>query len=531
MTIKTQSAKEKAKDIMKSPKKPGKVYLVGAGPGDPGLITVRGMDLLTKAEVIIHDQLGAPSFLPLASQNSELIDVGKRAGNHAYSQDEINALLVKKAREGKTVVRLKGGDPLMFGRGGEEMQVLSEAGIQFEVVPGVTSALAAPAYSGIPITHRSCTSVMAVATGHEADLKRKSSIPWPSLASIGSIVFLMGLKNIEKIASNLIAVGKPPTTPVAVIEQATMPNQRIVIGTLTDIALKVITAEITPPAVIVVGEVVSFSKTLSWFDKRPLFGRTIVVTRSRAQAGEFSKKLLELGALVLECPTIRIERIKKNAEFDKFFKNFDHYDDFVFTSVNGVEGFVENILNRKKDLRILSGKRIICIGPATAERFTKRGITPDFIPETYVAESLIPFFKTGKPRKVVIFRAEQAREILPETLAKMGFDVSVIPLYRTLKDHPDDDKIIELLKAGQVSAVTFTSSSTVDRFMEVIKGNGIKPAAIPGIAIGPVTADTCKKAGINLLATASKFTIDGLTDCLLDIFQNTSFKTIEAHNG
>jgi len=498
----------------------GKVFLVGAGPGDPGLITVRGLELVRTADVIVHDQLGAPAFLAMAKPGAELIDAGKRSGDHTLPQNDINSLLVVRAKAGKLVVRLKGGDPLVFGRGGEEMDELHRAGIPFEVVPGVTSAIAGPAYAGIPITHRSCTPALAIVTGHEADGKGASNIPWSSLAGIGTVVFLMGVKTLASIARHLIEAGKPAETPVAVIERATSPLQRTVTGILSDIDSKAREAGIKPPALIVVGDVVRYREQLAWFEKRPLFGRTIVVTRARAQASDLSAALRARGADVIECPTIQIEPLSPNPEFDAFIENHKEYNDLVFTSVNGVDGFVSGLVERGRDLRVLAGKRIVCIGPATADAFRTRGIMPDAIPETYVAESLLPLFERRIPGRVAVLRAEQAREMLPDALRKIGYSVDVIPLYRTIYGKPDTTILVDALRSGRVDAVTFTSSSTVERFLEALDGTGIGPGSIPGVAIGPVTAETCRERGVKLVGMSGEHTIPGLVSKLDELLSN-----------
>ncbi|HNW12531.1 MAG TPA: hydroxymethylbilane synthase, partial [Candidatus Rifleibacterium sp.] len=352
------------------------VFLVGAGPGDAGLITVRGLDLVKRADVIIYDQLGTAAFLSQAKPDCEMYDVGKFAGNHKVTQDDINALLAKKAAEKKLVVRLKGGDPFVFGRGGEEMQYLIERGHAVEVVPGVTSAISAPCYAGIPITQRGFTASLAVVTGHEAE-KEGSDLNWQALAGIGTVVFLMGVKNLPQICQNLIAAGRAPETPVAMIQNATLPIQRTVTGTLATISEIAIKEGIQPPAVTVVGEVVALRSQLAWFEKRPLFGRRIAVTRSRLQASGLVAELQSLGAQVIECPTIKIVQHQSSDAFRSFIDRSKEFEHLVFTSVNGVTGFVEALHEQKLDLRFLGGKKIVCIGPATAAAFIDRGINPD----------------------------------------------------------------------------------------------------------------------------------------------------------
>lgn len=496
----------------------GMVSLVGAGPGDPGLLTIRGRELIERADVIVYDQLGAPTLLGLARPDAEMIDVGKRASNHTMVQEDINTVLIEKAAAGKSVVRLKGGDPLVFGRGGEEMEALASAGIPFEMVPGVSSAIAGPGYAGIPVTHRSCTPTMAIVTGHEADDPANGQFPWNSLAGIGTVVILMGVGRMRQIAQHLVEAGKPASTPVAVIEQATTPDQRTVTGTLADIADRAGAAGVKAPALIVVGEVVSYHDRLAWFERRPLFGKTIVVTRSRAQASDLVAALTNLGAKVITAPAIRIERLHPNPALDAFFRDFDSYRDLVFTSVNGVEGFIAGLLERGLDLRRLAGKNLVCIGPATADAFRKRSISPEFVPETYVAESLVPWFQARPPASVAILRAEEAREMLPQALRQLGCQVEIVPLYRTVRGEPAEPALIEALRNGRVDAVTFTSSSTVERFLELISPSGLDPKKIPGVAIGPITAETARRCGVPLLATAPTFTIPGLVQTLLELF-------------
>ncbi|HAE37654.1 MAG TPA: uroporphyrinogen-III C-methyltransferase [Candidatus Riflebacteria bacterium] len=485
------------------------VYLVGAGPGDPGLITVRGLELVRSADVLIHDQLGTAEFLGMVKEGCELYDVGKFAGNHKVSQDGINELLVEKARENKLVVRLKGGDPFVFGRGGEEMLYLVEAGIACEVVPGVTSAISAPCYAGIPITQRGYTASLAVVAGHEAE-KEGSDIDWPALAKIGTVVFLMGVKNLPVITRNLIACGRSPQTPVAMIQNGTFPTQKTVCGTLADIVEIAEAAEIKPPAVTVVGEVVALREKLQWFEKRPLFGKTIVVTRSRHQASVLCTQLRELGARVIECPTIRIVQHENSSEFRNFIADSTQYEHLVFTSVNGVEGFIDALAQNGRDLRFLGGKKVVCIGPATAEAFTRRGIVPDFVPESYVAEALLPYFEKLPPAGVAILRAEKAREVLPDAVAKLGHRVKVVSLYHTEYVDAENGETIDALAAGQVDLVTFTSSSTVEGFALVLAGSAVKPESIQGASIGPITTQTCRDLGFKLAVEASEFTIPGL---------------------
>lgn len=490
-----------------------KVFLVGAGPGDPGLITVRGLELVRSADVIVHDQLGTAEFLKLAKPGCELLDVGKFAGNHKVTQDDTNDLLVKKAREGGIVVRLKGGDPFVFGRGGEELLYLHQAGIAAEVVPGVTSAISAPCYAGIPITQRGYTVSMAIVTGHEAE-KEASEINYNALAGIGTVVFLMAVKNLPQICANLIKAGRSKDTPVALVQHGTLAIQKTVSGTLETIAGIAAAAGIKPPAVTVVGEVVSLREQLQWFEKRPLFGRTIVVTRSRLQASSLCEKLRLAGARVIESPTIKIVQHQVSSEFTAFLEESDRFEHLVFTSVNGVEGFVASLIESGHDLRFLAGKKIICIGPATAEAFTSRGIKPDFVPETYVAEALLPWFSELKPAGVALLRAEKAREVLPETLRKLGHDVKVVSIYHTDFEKPDSEELLQAFSENSVDLVTFTSSSTAEGFARLIEGSGIRPETVKAASIGPVTSDTCREIGFSVALEAEEFTIPGLIEAI-----------------
>lgn len=501
----------------------GKVALVGAGPGDPGLITVRGLECVRTADVIVYDQLGAPSFLDCARKNALLIDVGKHAGHHAVPQEKINEILVKHASEGKFVVRLKGGDPTVFGRGGEELEVLAAANIEFEVVPGVSSAIAGPIYAGIPLTHRDYSPAVIIATGHESDEKSRSILPWKALAQTDTIVFVMGMKNLAEITARLIEEGKSPHLPVAIIRQATMQSQKTVCGTLATIAEIAEREKITPPAIIVIGENVKLREKLQWFERRPLFGKTIVVTRARAQAGELTRKLTLLGASIIETPTIRIEPIRPNPDFEMFVSNIERYSHLVFTSGNGVECFVSALEAMNRDLRILGGKTIACIGPTTAGCFISRGIRPDFIPERFVAEEMIPFFEKVPKTQIAILRAQKARDILPEALKRIGHEVDVIALYETLNDKTDDGSF-EILRKGKIDLVTFTSSSTVEYFAAALSGCDISTSLIKAAAIGPITAETCVKQGFHLVTVAEKHTIDGLINAVRKYFemQNSS---------
>ncbi|MCU0596146.1 MAG: uroporphyrinogen-III C-methyltransferase, partial [Desulfobacterota bacterium] len=453
-----------------SKQKKGIVYLVGSGPGDPGLLTLKAKDCIEKADVVIYDYLANAVFLGYARKDAERIYVGKEGGRHTMGQNEINRLIVEKAREGLRVVRLKGGDPFIFGRGGEEAQELVKAGIPFEVVPGVTSAIAVPAYAGIPLTHRDFTATVAFVTGHEDPTKETSNIAWDKIATgIGTLVFLMGVGNLSKIAASLMEHGRSPETPVAVIRAGTVSGQRTVTGTLGTIADIAQRVEIRPPAIIVVGNVVSLREDLNWFEQKPLFGKRIVVTRAREQASDFVTLLSELGAECVEFPTIEVIPPPGWKEMDHAIQNLGTYHWLVFTSVNGVKYFFERLEHAGQDARALKGIKLAAIGPKTADAIRAKGILPDLVPQEYRAEAVVEAFgKQGvKGLRVLLPRAADAREVLPQELEKMGATVEVVEAYRTVVPQGRKDEIRAMLEKGDIHMVTFTSSSTVSNFMDM----------------------------------------------------------------
>jgi uroporphyrinogen III methyltransferase/synthase len=408
---------------MPSKNKIGKVFLVGAGPGDPGLITVKGAKCIAKADVIVYDYLASPTLLAHANPDAEMIYVGKKGGDHTLPQDGINALIVEKAKHENAVVRLKGGDPFIFGRGGEEAEVLIDAGIPFEVVPGVTAAIGASAYAGIPLTHRDYTSDVAFVTGHEDPTKAESSINWIALATgIGTLVFFMGVKNLPTIAAKLIANGRSAETPVAIIRWGTTPRQKTVTGTLASIVDKTQRAGIKAPAIIIVGDVVNLRKTMKWFENRPLSGRRIVVTRAREQASELVHQLTEYGAECIQCPTIQVGPPPDWAGLDSAIAAIDQYDWIVFTSVNGWITFSSACFENGLDVRVLGSIKTAAIGPATADRLMTWGLKSDIIPESYRAESVVEAFAAMpiRGRNVLLPRAMEARSVLPVELTRMG---------------------------------------------------------------------------------------------------------------
>jgi uroporphyrinogen III methyltransferase/synthase len=503
--------------------KKGKVYLVGAGPGDPGLITVKGKECIELADVIVYDYLASPSLLKYAKKESEIIYVGKQGGDHTLSQEGINALITEKAKEGLTVTRLKGGDPFIFGRGAEEAEVLIENGISFEVVPGVTSAIAAPAYAGIPLTHRNYTSTVAFVTGHEDPVKEKSDINWEALAKgIGTIVFLMGIKNLPNIIRQLTDHGISPDTPVALIRWGTTPKQRSVSGTIENIVERVKDAGLKSPAIIVVGKVVKLKEKMGWFENKPLFGKRIVVTRAREQASDLSGILTDLGAECLEFPTIKVEPPEDFGPLDKAIEDITAYDWLIFTSVNGVIFFFERVFAKGMDMRSFHRIKTAVIGPATAEKLFQYGLKSDVIPESYRAESVIDAFKGLKleGKRILIPRAKEARAVLPEELAKMGAFVDEITAYRTCAATGEASDLIKELKNKTIDIVTFTSSSTVKNFAALLPA-GIKEELMKDVviaSIGPITSDTAKKLGFEVDVTAESFTIPGLCNAILKYF-------------
>lgn len=497
-----------------------KVYLIGAGPGDPGLFTLKGRDCLAAADVVIYDALANDALLAYARKDAELIYVGKVAGNHALPQDGINRLLVEKAREGKVVARLKGGDPYIFGRGGEEAEALLEAGIPFEEVPGISSTIAAPAYAGIPLTHRNFASSVTIITGHENPDKPGSVHNWQALAqSASTLVFVMGMKNLPDIARNLLAAGMDPATPAALVYRGTTPRQRSLVATLASLPQAAVEQGFSNPSVIVVGKVCSLRDQLGWFEQRPLFGRSVVVTRAREQASGLAQELVQLGADVIQCPTIEISPLPDYAELDAAIGRLSEYAWLIFTSVNGVRWFWKRLEAAGKDSRALGLCRVAAIGPATAEALEARGIRPDFIPERYVAEGVVEgLLARGKVDgvRMLLPRAAKAREVLPDELRKAGARVDVISAYETIPAAARKDEVLERMQAGTLDCVTFGSSSTVENFLSLIPAETLR--AHPEVrlaAIGPVTAKTLEAHGLPCHIMPEEYTIPALVQALV----------------
>lgn len=480
------------------------VYLVGAGPGDPGLLTRRGAELLAAAEVVVHDRLGTDALLDLAPPNARRISVGKAPGVTGVTQDQINTLLVEHGSAGRHVVRLKGGDPFVFGRGGEEAEALAAAGVPFEVVPGVTSAIAAPAYAGIPVTHRGLSTHVTIVTGHEDPTKAGTDVDWARLAEAGgTLVILMGAATLPAIAGQLLAAGLPGDTPVAAVHAGTRAEQRTTRTTLDTVA----DLSVAAPTAVVIGAVAALD--LSWFERRPLFGRRVVVTRAREQASGLRALLEHLGASVVEFPTIRIDPLPVA------LPPLDAVEWLVLTSANGVAALFERgVTPAGFDARVLAGVRVAAIGPGTAASLARYGVRADLVPDHYVAEALLDAFPApSRPQaRVLLARAEQARDILPDGLRALGYQVDVLPLYRTRVAEPHP-ATLALVRAGDVDAITFTSSSTVRNFVDVVGPLDPQPYVV---SIGPVTSATAREVGLRVDAEAGEHTIDGLVATLLD---------------
>mgnify|MGYP003879389761 CR=1 FL=1 len=507
----------------------GKVFLVGAGPGDIGLLTIKGLKCLRKADVVVYDFHLNAQVLNYINHRAEFIYAGKRGGHHTLTQEEINAILVQKAKEGKTICRLKGGDPFVFGRGGEEAAALSQEGIAFEVVPGVSSAIAAPAYAGIPLTHRLYSSCFAVIPGYEDPTKKESTLEWSKLATgVGTLVFLMAVKNVDRITHQLIAHGRPPDTPVAVVRWGTRPDQKTIVGTLENISSVLKDQDIKPPAVMIVGEVVKLRDTLSWYEKKPLFGYRVLVTRERMEGFE---PLEEMGAEILEFPTIEIMPPESTKDLDTSINSIVSYDWIIFTSRNGVKYFFRRFFEKDRDIRELSGIKICAIGTKTAEEVRKYGLKVDLMPDEFRAEGLIASFtnlggtrsfRSGRKRqhakpfkgmRFLLPRAEKAREIFPEEIKKLGGEIDTPVTYRTVQPESRGKRLRRFLREGRVSIATFTSAATFHNFRSIMGEDAdeyLKGVSIA--AIGPVTAQAIEKAGLRADIVPKEATVEAMVD-------------------
>ncbi|MBE0575430.1 MAG: uroporphyrinogen-III C-methyltransferase [Desulfuromonadales bacterium] len=501
--------------------KPGKVYLIGAGPGDPGLITVKGQAILRRAEVIIYDYLANPVLLDLAPKEAERIYVGKHSGCHHFPQEEITRLLLEKACEGKRVIRLKGGDPFIFGRGGEEAQALAAARIPFEVVPGVTAAVAAAAYAGIPLTHRDYTTTLGFITGHEGPDKRLSSLDWDKLAaSVGTLVFYMGMANLENICKKLITHGRSPQTPVAVVRWATLPRQETLTGDLTTIAGKVSLLNFKPPAVIFVGEVNSLRDELRWFDNRPLSGRRVLVTRAAEQATELTTALEELGAEAIVVPTIEIIPPASFAELDQAINELGYIDYLVLTSVNAVSAFFDRLTVQGYDARALAGLQTVAVGPKSAEALASHGVNADLMPEDYRAEGIVALLKDRVFGKRLLYpKAALARNLITAELTAAGAEVIAPVAYASAPPVSAAENLRHAL-ADRLDLLTFTASSTVQNFVDLLDAEQLSLAQkIPVASIGPLTSKTARDLGFKVVIEPIDSTLDDLVEAIGNYFK------------
>ncbi len=494
----------------------GRVFLIGAGPGDPGLLTLRAAEVLRGAEVLLYDALAGAATVALAPPECERIFVGKRGGDHAMRQDEIEALAIAKAREGRRVVRLKGGDPFVFGRGGEEAAALRAAGVPFEIVPGISSALAVPAYAGIPLTHREYAASFTVLTGHEDPEKPSSSLDWAKLADPArTLVLLMSVGNLRDIVERLAAHGLPRTTPVAVIQDGTLPRQRTVLGTLESIASDVAEAKIEAPAVVVIGAVAGLRERLAWFDRSALFGKRVLITRAGEQAESFARALLGRGAEPILAPTIAIEPADDSGAAERAIDELGSFAWLIFTSQNGVDAFFAGLAGKNADARAIAGAKVAAIGARTAQRLRYHGVRADVVPESFIGEetarAVIERSRSGD--RALIYRAQEARDVLPRMLEEAGLTVTVVAAYKTVV--PSDPVFQK--KVAQANVLTFTSASTVRGFAALLGGDGDAARGARGkcvACIGPITARAATEAGLHVDVVASTYTTLGLLDAL-----------------
>lgn len=505
---------------------PGMVSLVGAGPGDPGLITVRGRELLDSCDAIVHDALANPVLLAAARAGGrvELVDAGKRGGaSDSAKQEFINETLISLARAGKRVVRLKGGDPFVFGRGSEEAQALAAAGIPFEIVPGITAGIAAPAYAGIPVTHRGVATSVTFVTGHEDPSKPTTQVDWNALAktaSTGTVVLYMGVKTLPSIAHALMQGGLPADTPAAAVQWGTHPGQRTVVATVGTLAARAAAEGLTAPVISIIGKAVALRDEISWFESRPLFGKRIVVTRATAMPGTLGALLRSRGADVIEAPSTEIEALDAT-EIDAAVRELASYSWLVLTSATGVRFFREAIARCGLDARALAFTSLAVIGPSTAKALGEMGLQPDLVPERFVAESLLEAMKradnvTGE--RILIATAEDGRSVLPNGLRELGAEVHVVPMYRSrvITAGQDVEELRAAVDSGDVDAVTFTSASAVTGFVAQVGRD--RARAVRAISIGPVTSDAARAAGIDVAAEAAQATIPSLAEAVAGFF-------------
>jgi uroporphyrinogen III methyltransferase/synthase len=481
------------------------VYLVGAGPGDPGLLTARALSLIARADVIVYDRLIPDTALDGARPDATLIYAGKEGGGPSVGQGEIERLLLEHGEAGREVVRLKGGDPFVFGRGGEEAETLRAHGIEFEIVPGITAGVAASAYAGIPVTHRDAASAVAFLTGHEDPDKPESALDWGALAAFpGTLVVYMGVRQLPAITERLITGGRSPQEPAAIIQQGTLPGQRVVLATLATIAAEAAGAGIRAPAITLFGEVAALRERLEWFERRPLSGVTVAVTRARAQASGLAGRLRELGAQALEAPAIRIEPLGGS------LPELQRYDLVCLTSPNGVRLLWERMAAAGVDARALAGARVAAIGPGTARALRERGVLADIVPEQFVAESLVAALADVPVRRALVARAAKARDVLPDALRQRGAEVDVVALYETVAEQLGERERAAVVHADYI---TFTSSSTVEFFLAACDGQVPERARL--VSIGPVTSQTLREHGLEPHLEAARHDIDGVIEALI----------------
>jgi len=500
----------------------GKVYLIGGGPGDIGLITVKGLGCLKKADVVVYDNLIADGLLDYARPDAEMIYVGKSGKIHAKEQHEINQILVDKAKENKVVARLKGSDPLVLGRGGEEAEELFNNNIPFEIVPGISSSIAVPAYAGIPVTHRNIASSFAVVTGHEDPTKETSSIHWDKLATgVDTLIFLMGMGNLPKIVEKLIECGRAADTPVALIRQGTTMQQQTLTGTLETIVKEAAEVNFQAPVVIVVGEVVALREKLAWFENRPLYGKRVLVTRARAQASVLTNILAERGAEPVELPAIEIKDLKNTDELDRAISNLPEYQWIIFTSVNGVDAVWKRLRALNIDARWFRNIKLGAIGPATAEELENHGLYADFMPEEYTSEGILSGLASMdiKDCRILLPRADIAPNDLPDGLIGLGAKPEAVTAYFTELPAGGIEKGKAMLLNGQIDIITFTSSSTVTNLLKVLDGDLSALGKAKTACIGPITAATAKEAGLMVDIMAREQTIQGLVDAIESYFR------------
>lgn len=506
--------------------KPGKVYLIGAGPGEPGLLTIKGRDCLALADVIIYDYLANPVLLGYTREDAEQIYVGKSRGQHSVPQEEINQLLADKAAAGLNVARLKGGDPYVFGRGGEEAAYLHERKIPFEVVPGVTAGFAAAAYAGIPLTHRDITTSLALLTGHERPERKLSSLDWEKLATgLGTLIFYMGMTNLKMISEKLIAHGRPADTPVAVVQWATLPRQKTLVATLDKVADEVAAAGIEPPAVIIIGEVVRYRDELRWYDNLPLFGKRFLITRPREQAANFVGLLQAQGAETICIPTIEIAPPASWHECDEALAQLGSYDGLVLTSANGVDAFFGRMAEQGLDLRALAGVKIIAVGPKTARAIEARGIRPDLVPANYRAEGVVEELLEQEiaGKRYLYPRTEIARNLIPDSLTEAGAQVDAPVVYRTVAPQGKEEMIRHLLQEQELDAICFSSSSTFDNLYAIFgeELHQLKQET-DFISIGPLTSQSIRARKFEVALEPEQSTLDDLVAAMVEYYRESA---------